>query len=90
MALTREEALEKWCPFARVSVTAKVPSRPDLLGQGGQAMFPTAHNRMLSIEQGAFSLDACYCIADGCMAWQFEGEGAQAGFCGLCLSSSAE
>jgi len=88
MVLTKEEALGKWCPFARVSVTAKVPSRPDLLGQGGQAMFPTSHNRILSMDQGAFSLDACYCIADGCMAWQCqEGEGdTQIGFCGLAIA----
>jgi len=58
--MTEDEAKQKWCPFARVTVVGKGDS--ELVG-----------NRFehVEAEQGDFRIpDASHCIGSKCMAWR--------------------
>ena len=83
MVCTEEEARKKWCPYARVSISGKAGGIDDLSGK--MVLIPTSHNRLYAPEQQAFSTDACYCLASGCMLWEVTAiglDGTETGCCG--------
>lgn len=80
MILTEQEAVRKWCPFAR---TYEFPLDNDKR--------PVSVNRT---GDGVPDM-ACYCIASGCMAWHWLDERGYAGdpakrrgYCGIATSNS--
>ena len=56
MLNTLKEAVECWCPFARVAIEQKLPS---------------AFNRVLQIDGVHGGPKAANCIASDCMAWRW-------------------
>lgn len=68
MILTEEEALQKWCPYAKAT------------SEGGNAH--DAGNRYSSFNGSTDYPAACQCIASRCMAWQWATTKHDKGYCG--------
>ena len=75
VVITEEGAKEKWCPFARVLVSAGDRSN-DVVSLSDHPT--TSGNRRLGHEDAAAK-----CIGSGCMLWDWEGTPGVNGYCGL-------
>ena len=71
MLTTKEEALEKWCPFTSVNRLKRMPGNV------------TPFNRMINEDGEIDYPDGARCIADRCMAWQWTDYSKTHGYCGF-------
>lgn len=72
--MTEEEAMTKWCPFARAATNG--------IGEPGE---PVVNRQWLAIEKKGIADAACHCLGSHCMAWRQSMDNGKpyAGRCGL-------
>ena len=72
MLTTKEEALEKWCPFTSINRLMRMPGNV------------TPFNRLIDADGEVSFPDGAKCIADRCMAWEWLDYTKKHGYCGYC------